>query len=467
MTEFMNDEFLLSTETARKLYHGYAEKMPIFDYHCHLNPREIAENRKYKNITELWLGGDHYKWRAMRSNGVAEKYITGDADDYDKFIKWAETVEKCIGNPLFHWTHLELRRYFGIKSVLNRRNAENIWSECNEKLQGDDFSSQSLIKRSNVSLICTTDDPADSLEYHLAVKNQSGFKTKILPTFRPDKSFSIDKDDYPVWIEKLGKVTGKNITSYDQLLESLKMRIDFFHECGCRISDHALEPPVFAAATGDELNKIFKSRMNNDVIPESDVRKFKTAIMLFAGEKYAEYGWSMQLHIGTRRNNNSSVFKSLGPDTGCDTIADYTYIDALAQFLDALNSKGCLPKTVLYALNSRDNDALGTLIGCFQEEGIHGKMQFGSAWWFNDHKDGMIKQMTSLANLGLLSNFIGMLTDSRSFLSFTRHEYFRRILCNLIGEWVEKGEFPDDYDILGSIVSGISFNNAVNYFNIQ
>ncbi|MBN2837657.1 MAG: glucuronate isomerase, partial [Fusobacteriaceae bacterium] len=464
MKGFMCENFLLENKVAEKLYHDYAKNMPIYDYHCHLNPKEISENKKYRNITELWLGGDHYKWRAMRSNGVDEKYITGNAEDKEKFLKWAETMENCIGNPLYHWTHLELKRYFGINDLLNKENAEGIWNKCNELLLKDEFNARALIEKSNVQVICTTDDPVDSLEYHLSLKEDKNFKVKVLPTFRPDKAFNIEKETFLPWIESLSKVENKKIVTFKDLLNSLENRINFFHEIGCRVSDHALDPPVFAESNEEELEKIYQKKLNGEALEQLEVEKFKTAIMLFVAKKYAKLQWAMQLHMGTRRNNNTRMHKVLGPDTGFDTIADYTYIESLAQFLDKLDSTDQLPRTILYTLNPRDNEALGTLIGCFQGGGIPGKIQFGSGWWFNDQKDGMIRQMVALGNMGLLSRFVGMLTDSRSFLSYTRHEYFRRILCNLIAQWVENGEAPEDYKLLGKMVEDICFNNAKGYF---
>lgn len=467
MKPFMDENFMLNNETAVKLYHEYAKDMPIFDFHCHLSPKEIAEDKRYKNITEVWLGGDHYKWRAMRSNGVDEKYITGDASDKEKFMKWAETIPYCIGNPLYHWTHLELKRYFGIDKLLSPETAEEIWNKCNEILAKEEFSARGLIKNSNVKALCTTDDPTDTLEYHMALAKDNTFDVKVLPAFRPDKSFNIEKEGFAEWVKKLGDVSGIPVKSFEDLKAALKQRIDFFHKVGCRVSDHALDPIVFEECTDEEADRILKKALKGEKLENAEVRKFKTQVMLFLGRQYAKLGWVMQLHIGTIRNNNSRMMRILGPDTGFDSIGDYTFAESLAKFLDKLDQTDELPKTILYCLNPRDNEVLGTIIGCFQGGGIPGKMQFGSGWWFNDQKDGMIKQMTALANLGLLSRFVGMLTDSRSFLSYTRHEYFRRILCNLIGEWVENGEAPNDMNLLGKMVQDICFNNAKNYFGIE
>jgi glucuronate isomerase len=467
MKPFMDENFLLTNKTAATLYHDYAKKMPIFDYHCHLSPKEIAENKRYRNITEVWLGGDHYKWRAMRANGVDERYITGDAPDKEKFLKWAETMPACIGNPLYHWTHLELKRFFGIDTLLSPATAEEIWEKCNALLQKDDFAARGLIERSNVKVLCTTDDPADSLEYHAAIAKDKSFTVKVLPAFRPDKSFNIDKAGFAEYIAKLGKAAGKNIASFGDLTAALGQRLEFFHAAGCRVSDHALDPIVFETATDAELDAILVKGLKGEKLAEAEVRKFKTAVMLFLGRGYARLGWVMQLHMDTLRNVNTRAMRVLGPDTGFDAIADYTLGDSLAKFLDALDNTEELPKTIVYSLNPRDNDMLATIVGSFQGGGVASKMQLGSGWWYNDQKDGMIKQMVALANVGLLSRFVGMLTDSRSFLSYTRHEYFRRILCNLIGEWVEAGEVPNDIALLGAMVENICFNNARDYFPVK
>ncbi|GMA98729.1 glucuronate isomerase [Pelosinus sp. IPA-1] len=467
MKPFMDEDFLLTNKTAEKLYHDYAKDMPIFDYHCHLNPKEIKDNKRYRNITEIWLGGDHYKWRAMRSNGVDEKYITGAAPDKEKFIKWAETMPKCIGNPLYHWTHLELKRFFGINELLSPKTAEVIWEKCNEMLAKDEFTARELIKRSNVKVICTTDDPADSLEDHIALAKDKTFDVKVLPAFRPDKSFNIDKAGFVEWIERLSNVVGQDIQTFASLKEALKQRLDFFHEVGCRVSDHALDPIVFEEGTEEEITSILQKALKGEQLTESEIKKYKTEVMVYLGKQYTRLNWTMQIHIGTIRNNSKRMMRLLGPDTGFDAIADYTFAEALSKFLDKLDDTDELPKTILYCLNPRDNEILGTIIGCFQGGGIPGKIQVGSGWWFNDQKDGMTKQIISLSNLGLLSLFVGMLTDSRSFLSYTRHEYFRRILCNIIGEWVESGEAPNDFELLGTMVQNICFDNAKEYFGIK
>jgi len=466
MKTFMDENFLLNSKTAEVLYHNYAKGMPIIDYHCHLNPREIAENKKYKNITELWLGGDHYKWRAMRSNGVEEKYITGDAPDKEKFLKWAETISRCIGNPLYHWTHLELKRYFNIDTVLSPDTAEEIWERCNGILASGQLSARDLIKRSNVKVICTTDDPTDSLEYHKAIASDNTVDVKVYPAFRPDKAINIDKEGFADYLIKLGKAANINIKGYEDLKIALAGRIQFFHDAGCRVSDHALDMVVYAEASDEEMERILNKALNGLSLTEVEIKKYKSQVLLFAGREYAKRNWIMQLHIGAIRNANNQMMKLIGPDTGFDTMGDRTFAEDLAKILDALNITGTLPKTILYCLNPKDNEVLGSLIGCFQGDGIPGKLQFGSGWWYNDQKDGMIRQMTALANLGLLSRFVGMLTDSRSFSSYTRHEYFRRILCNLIGTWVENGEAPDDMKLLGVIVQDICYNNAARYFQL-
>ncbi|MFR4479855.1 MAG: glucuronate isomerase [Fusobacterium sp.] len=463
MREFMCDDFLLMTDTAKTLYHNYAKNMPIYDFHCHLNPKEIYENKKYKNITEVWLGGDHYKWRAMRSNGVDEKYITGDADDKEKFMKWAETIDECYGNPLFHWTHLELKRFFGIDLVLSKETAEEVWNLTNEKLATDKFTARELIKMSNVKTLCTTDDPIDSLEYHIALKEDKSFDVVVNPAFRPDKGIRIEKDEFIPWFNRLEEIYGEKIDSIDKYTSALESRIEFFHQVGCRISDHALDPVVFEKGTKEEVNAILLKKLAGEELTEKEVKQFKTYVMIFLGKEYSKRKWVMQIHVGCIRNNSTRMFNKLGADTGYDAIDDELFLRALSKLLDTLDTTDELPKTIIYNLNPRDNEAIGTLIGCFQDGKTPGKIQFGSGWWFLDQKDGMTRQMTALANLGLLSRFVGMLTDSRSFLSYTRHEYFRRILCNLLGDWVERGELPNNIERLGKMVENICYNNVNNY----
>lgn len=464
MKPFMDKDFLLDNDVAKHLYHDYASKMPIVDYHCHLSPKEIYEDIKFDNITQVWLGDDHYKWRQMRFNGVEEQYITGDAPDREKFQKWAETLEMAIGNPLYHWSHLELQRYFGYNGWLNGETAEKVWNIANEKLAQPDMSARGLIKNSGVTVLCTTDDPIDTLEWHEKIAADETFDVKVLPAWRPDKAVAIEKPDYLEYIAKLGKAADIEIECINCLKNALAKRIDYFHERGCIVSDHGLDFVMYAPADKKEVNAIFKKRLAGEELTQEEILKFKTYILLFMGEKYSEKGWVMQMHFGVRRDLNKKIFAALGPDAGIDSINDNVPVGQMAQFLNALAEKDKLPKTILYSLNPNDNAAIGSIIGCFQDSSCRGKIQHGSAWWFNDNKVGMTDQMVSLANLGLLGNFIGMLTDSRSFLSYTRHEYFRRIMCNLIGTWVENGEYPNDDKVLKKIVEGISYNNAMRYF---
>lgn len=467
MKQFMDKDFLLSTEMSQTLYHQFAENMPILDYHCHINPQEIYEDRKFENITQVWLGGDHYKWRQMRSNGVDEKYITGDGSDREKFQAWAETMPKLIGNPLYHWSHLELRRYFGYEGYLNGDTAEEVWNLCNAKLQEDSMTVRNIIKQSGVTLICTTDDPVDSLEWHKKIAEDPTFDVQVLPAWRPDKAMNVEKPTYGEYIAQLSKVSGIEIKDFTSLKEALKNRMAFFASMGCCVSDHALEYVMYAPASDAEVDAILQKGLRGETISKEEELKYKTAYMLFVAREYVKLGWVMQIHYGCKRDNNAYMFEQLGPDTGYDCINNYAPSSEMADFLNALNQSDELPKTIIYSLNPNDNQAIGTILGCFQDSTAVAKIQQGSAWWFNDHKTGMQDQMISLANLGNLSGFVGMLTDSRSFLSYTRHDYFRRILCNLIGNWVENGEFPADYETLGEIVKGICYNNAVNYFGFD
>ena len=448
MKQFMDEDFLLRNDKAEKLYHEYSEKMPIIDYHCHINPKEILDNKKFENITQVWLYGDHYKWRAMRTYGIDEKYITGDGSDYEKFLAWAKTISVAIGNPLYHWTHLELKRFFGVNEVLNEKTAPAIWEKVNKMLVDDDFRVRELIKKSNVKAICTTDDPIDSLEYHLAIKEDKSFDVKVLPTFRPDKALGINKETYKEWFEKLEKAIDGKIKTYDEYLDALKKRVEFFHEVGGRISDNALDFVPVGNASIEEVREIFTKVLEDGKVSFEDENKFRVFTLKYLGKLYHDLNWTMQLHMNCVRDNNTTMLKKLGPDTGFDSLNDTEVAIPLSRLLDTLNSEQALPKTIIYSLNPNDNATIGTLIGCFQGDNIKGKIQFGSAWWFNDHKLGMEEQIKSLANLGLLSAFVGMLTDSRSFLSYTRHEYFRRILCNVIGEWIEDGELPNDIENL-------------------
>jgi len=466
MKPFLNQQFLLNNEVAERLYHDHAAKQPIIDYHCHLNPQEIVENKRFGNLTEVWLYGDHYKWRAMRANGIAEPLVTGgnDVSDYDRFLAWSRTVPNTLGNPLYHWSHLELQRYFGINELINERNAPAIWEQANAKLQTDDLSVRGMIKNNDVRVICTTDDPADTLEHHIGIQSLENFDCKVLPSFRPDKALEIRRATFQPWIAKLGQVAGGAIRSYSRLLAVLEERAKFFDKVGCRVSDHALDEVPYADTTLQEASAIFAKALAGENITAEEERKYKTHTLLFLGQLYTKLGWTMQLHIHASRNNNSRMFRTLGPDTGYDSIHDGQLAYPLSKLLDGLEAMNALPQTILYSLNPKDYYVLGTMMGSFQDGSVAGKIQLGSAWWFNDTKDGMLEQMNALANLGLLSRFVGMLTDSRSFLSFTRHEYFRRILCNMLGEWVVRGEAPHDLELLGTMVENISYQNANRYF---
>ena len=463
MRKFMDDNFLLSTDTAITLYHDFAKEMPICDYHCHLNPKEIAEDKRYKNITEIWLGGDHYKWRTMRSFGIEEKYITGDATDYEKFEAFAKVMPYLIGNPMYHWSHLELQRYFGIEETLSPKTCKSIWDRCNEIINGEDFSARSMIKNSNVKYIGTTDDPIDNLEYHIAIAKDENFDCQVRPSFRPDRAVKIHGEGFADYIAKLGEVENTEIKDYETLLTVLEKRLDFFVENGCNITDHSLERVYFRNATMEEVDAIFKKALAGETLTIEEIEKYSTLTMISLGRMYNKNGMVMQLHIGALRNNNTRMFKKLGADVGFDSIDDGEVATSLSRLLDSLDITDELPKTILYCLNPKDNEVLGTMLGNFQGGGVAGKIQFGSGWWFNDQKDGMERQMMALSQLGLISQFVGMLTDSRSFLSYTRHEYFRRILCNYIGGLVENGEYPADMEILGEIVQNICYNNIEKY----
>ncbi len=450
---FIKDDFMLHSKTAKELYE-MVKDMPIIDYHCHLSPKQIAENYRFKNAYDLFLGGDHYKWRQMRTNGIDEEYITGDKPDFDKFMAWAETMPNLIGNPLYHWTHLELLRYFNIDEPLSPESAKRIWDKCNALLEKDEYSARGLIERSNVEVVCTTDDPADSLEYHKQIA-ESGFKTKVLPTFRPDKAIQIENAGFREYLEQAG------VENYNGLISWLDERIEFFHSMGCRLSDHALCDVPYAE--GDAAAVLEKKLANRELSP-NDIDIYKTAVLTHLAKRYTELDWAMQIHIGALRNNNSQMFKKLGPDTGFDSINDAQIAPNLAKLLDGFINGGGLPKIILYPLNPKDNYVIAAMIGNFQSAPVKGRLQFGSGWWFCDQRDGMREQMKALANLGILAHFVGMLTDSRSFVSYPRHEYFRRIMCDLIGGWVEAGEYPRDMKTLERIVRGISHDNARDYF---
>jgi len=465
MKPFMDDDFLLQTETAKRLYHEHAAKMPIFDYHCHINPKDIADDRKFNTITEIWLAGDHYKWRAMRTNGIDEKYCTGDASDWEKFEKWAETVPQTLRNPLYHWTHLELKKFFGINEVLSPKNARAIYDACNEKLHTPEYSCRNIIRMAKVHTICTTDDPIDSLEYHQKIK-ADGFEVAVLPAWRPDKAMMVDDPAfYNHYIDQLASVSEMEITSHGHLIIALNKRHNYFHLNGCRLSDHGLDTAFAEDYTADEIDTIFTKVRTGYRLTLKEILKFKSCMLYEFGKMDHSRGWAQQFHIGALRNNNTRLFNQVGPDTGFDSIGDMPIAEPLSKFLNRLDTENKLCKTVLYNLNPRDNELYATMIGNFQDGSVPGKIQYGSGWWFLDQKDGMEKQINTLSNLGLLSRFVGMLTDSRSFLSYVRHEYFRRTLCNIIGNDVENGEIPNEMELLGKMVENISFNNAKNYFN--
>ncbi|GAB1452795.1 glucuronate isomerase [Draconibacterium sp.] len=465
MKPFMDKDFLLQTETAKKLYHNHAAKMPIFDYHCHINPQQIADDVRFENITQIWLYGDHYKWRAMRTNGVDEKYCTGNATDWEKFEKWAETVPYTLRNPLFHWTHLELKKFFGIEKILSPETAKEIWDECNAKLQTPEYSVRGIIRMANVHTICTTDDPIDSLEHHQKIK-ASGFEVAVLPAWRPDKAMAVENvKAYNDYLNNLSYTADKKIDSFLSLKGALDNRHQFFHDNGCRLSDHGLETAIAEDYTNDEIEKIFIKIRSGADLSSTEILKFKSAMLYEFGIMDHSRGWSQQFHIGALRNNSTRLFNKLGADVGLDSIGDFEIAKPLSKLLDRLDMNNKLAKTVLYNLNPRDNELIGTMIGNFQDGSVPGKMQFGSGWWFLDQKDGMEKQINALSNLGLLSRFVGMLTDSRSFLSYTRHEYFRRTLCNILGNDIENGEIPNDMKLVGQMVENICFNNAKEYFN--
>jgi len=462
---FITENFVLQNDAAVELYHTYAKCQPVIDYHSHLPPRNIAEDTTFENMAHIWLYGDHYKWRQMRSNGIGERYCTGDASDWEKFRAWAATVPKALGNPLYHWTHMELARYFDIYELLNPKTAEAIWNECNEKLKTPEYSCRGLLKQMKVELVCTTDDPIDSLEWHTKIAADKSFTTKVLPTFRPDKCMAVESPEtFNAYIDKLAEVAGVEINSYDMLLEAVRKRHDFFHDQGCRISDHGLETTYAADYTEKEIKEIFDRVRKGENLTQEQVHKFKSAMMVVFGRMDYEKGWVQQLHLGALRNNNSRLFSALGPDTGFDSIGDFEIARPLSRFLDRLDRDEKLPKTILYNLNPRDNEVMATMIGNFQDGSSAGKMQYGSAWWFLDQKTGMEQQIDALANLGLLSRFVGMLTDSRSFLSFPRHEYFRRILCNYLGTHITQGLLPNDRELVGNMVTDICYRNAKNYF---
>lgn len=467
MNSFMNKDFLLDTKTAKKLFHEYCENLPICDYHCHLSPKEIYENRAPSDIAQLWLGGDHYKWRAMRSCGVSEDYCTGNKSGREKFEKFAYTLQYAIGNPLYHWAHIELQRYFGIHTHLCAKTANDIYDRANKAIAEGDFRPQSLITRSNVKVVCTTDDPIDDLKYHKLLKHTEGFDCKVLPSFRPDKALNINLGGFADYIKELGTAAEVEINSYKDVIAALIKRIDYFHDVGCCISDQAFDYVPFSLADDEKTESVFSRAMNGEKITQAEADIYKTAVLLALGKKYHDLGWAMEIHIGAMRNNNTAMFNAKGADIGFDSVGDEKIACNLSRFLDALNVNGNLPKTILFNLNSKDNIVLATMLGNFQSDEAESKLQFGPAWWFLDTMDGMTEQMKALGNLGILGKFVGMETDSRSFTSYGRHEYFRRIMCSLIGKWVEDGWYADDEEMLKEIVQGISYNNAMKYFNFN
>ena len=466
MKPFMDADFLLESDVAKKLYHEYAEHMPIYDYHCHISPAQIAENYQFANIGELMLGSDHYKWRVMFANGVDETYIRGDADWFDKWKAFAASLKYCIGNPMYHWTHLELRRVFGIDDILSEKTAEDIWNRANALLAKEEYRCHGLIEKFGVKLICTTDDPIDDLEYHKQIASQNN-SFKVYPAWRPDKAINIDHPGFAQYMGKLSRVSGIPCLNLGDVMKALERRFELFHAFGARIADHGLELVPYAEMDEAVASEAFRKAMSGETLTALEVETYKTWLTVHMGRMYKAHGWVQQYHIGAMRNNNPRIFDKYGPDAGFDSIDDACIAQKLSKLMAAQERTGELPKTILYCLNPKDNYVIGTMIGNFQGDGIPGKIQFGSGWWFCDQQFGMIEQMKALSALGLLGRFVGMLTDSRSFISYTRHEYFRRILCNLIGRWVENGEYPEDYEVLGELVQGICYNNAVDYFGLN
>ena len=461
MKSFLDKDFLLDSETAKTLYHNYAQAMPIFDYHCHLSPKEIYEDKQYRSLTEVWLGGDHYKWRLLREQGVPESLITGDASDEEKFRAFAEVIPYTIGNPMYAWTHLELRRFFGIDKILSPATADEIYREAGEKLKT--LTARRMITMSNVRTLCTTDDPADSLEYHIALAKDKTFPVRVLPAFRPDRALNIEQETFRPWVERMSAAVGYSVDSYPKLLEALASRVAFFDSLGCVCSDHALDVVMYAPANTAVLSVIFEKALAGKTLTAQEIEQYKGNLLIALGKMYRKYGWVQQYHIGALRNNSRRAYRILGADTGFDAIGDTPFAPKLSAILSALDENDELPKTILYCLNPRDNEVLAAMMNCFQKD-MPGKIQYGSAWWFNDQKDGMSRQMETLMQTGLIARFVGMLTDSRSFLSYTRHEYFRRILCNKLGALIENGEYPADIPFVGAIVQDICYNNAVRYF---
>jgi glucuronate isomerase len=465
-TPFINEDFLLTTKQARELYHGYAETLPIIDYHCHLSPKDLADNRQFDNVTQIWLQGDHYKWRAMRTCGVEERFITGDASDWEKFQRWAETVPKTFRNPLYHWTHLELKHPFGIDGrLLGPATAKSIWEECNDRLARSDFSTRGILRQMHVEVVCTTDDPVETLEYHARMSNDPGMEARVIPAFRPDKAMAVEAPtQFLSYINALAQAADTEIKRYEDFLAALRKRHDFFHQNGCRLSDHGLETMYAEEYTEAEIRRAFDRLLAGKGLATHEVLKFKSALLYECALMDWEKGWTQQYHLGALRNTNSRMMRTLGPDTGFDSIGDFEIARPLAKFLDRLDNGNRLAKTIVYNLNPRDNEVLASMIGNFQDGSVAGKVQYGAAWWFLDQMDGITKQMEALSNMGLLSQFVGMVTDSRSFLSYARHEYFRRLLCRILGEDMQQGLLPGDMKLLGEMVSDISYNNAKRYF---
>lgn len=468
MKKFMDEDFLLESETAKTLFHDYAEKMPIVDYHCHIQPQEIAENRQFDNIAQVWLGGDHYKWRLIRSNGTPESKITGkESSDREKFQEFAKAIPKAVGNPLYHWTHLELKRFFDCDITLNESTAEKIWDLCNKKLRTSEMSVQGIISNSNVKLICTTDDPADSLKWHKKIRDDGSCSAKVVPAMRPDAIMRIDAEGYSDYVVKLGKIAEIEIKTINDIRQALKKRMNYFGDMGCRVTDHALEYVFYNPADDAKINTIIAKALKNEKISNDETEKYQTVLLTFLASEYSKRDWTMQIHYSALRNNNSNMYSKLGPDTGFDCLATYNCAEGIVAFLDSLNKNNILPKTIFYSLNPADNTMIGSVIGSFQGPGVFGKIQQGASWWFNDSKYGIVNQLTNIANLSILGNILGMVTDSRSFLSYPRHEYYRRILCNFIAKLVENGEYPNDIDYLGKLVQNISYYNAKKYFGFD
>ena len=467
MRPYIHPDFLLQTEAARRLYHSFAAQEPIFDFHCHLSPQEIREDARFETITQVWLGGDHYKWRLMRANGVPEELITGDGDPYEKFLAWARTVEKSVGNPLYAWTHMELKNYFGVEELLSEKSAPAIWEACNQKLREESLSARGLICQSNVKALCTTDDPADTLEHHAALAADGSFPVKVLPAFRPETALHPEQVNFRDWVARLGEVTGRKIAALEHLEEALAQRAAYFQERGCLIADQSLQSPDFTTGTRQEAEAAFVKALAGEALSPAEQNAYQTQLLLSLGQLYKKMGFVMQLHFGVLRNTNSRMFPRTGPDAGFDCVGDGVSAASMAALFDALDKTDELPPAVIYSLNACDDDKLASVLGAFQQGTFPQKMQLGAPWWFSDHKDGMVKMMKALANTGLLSGFIGMLTDSRSFLSYARHEYFRRVLCGLLGRWMEDGEIPQDYDLVGPMVRDICYGNAAAYFGLK